>query len=500
MVMLMDRDQESLRFWSPEDISYYAEVLSHLSIDELSDQLKELEFADRIFKFPLQADQLTTASQIRAALERLKGLSNDLHSKAKSIRAGGGPASVCNENLRQYQASQKRQEAYRKHLTNGNAASYRDIKRAKYFCDADVMHRRAIDLRYRCSLLSLTLPDHMHNELQDDGVNLDDLTSTNDGVKYLKKCWRAFNPGSECFGFTVLQMHKSGLPHLHAVLFYPPEKETELRKLFQVKMKKAGAGLSHFSVRDEELSGDGNRAISYLSEGVGDDPNQAAFSRSNGVAARTIQPFGICLHTTLFNELNRRVFALKAGGAFFQSLHDLLTGRKLVTSEKKYKFIRDFIPRVEVIRETVKSESGKSREKIIGIKDQVSGKEIYWKEKEPLHDSRSRAEDENNAVNIKLTSTQKYDAKLTRVPMSADVRSRRFEVKITCIARSCIREHVTVLHTQLFRVAAIVVQMPREIGYACRARSCRHGARIRAPPDSNTGMYAKLNDIDYECY
>jgi hypothetical protein len=201
------------------------------------------------------------------------------------------------------------------------------------------------------------------------------------------------------------------------------------------------------------------------------------------------------LHTTLFNELNRRVFALKAGGAFFQSLHDLLTGRKLVTSEKKYKFIRDFIPRVEVIRETVKSESGKSREKIIGIKDQVSGKEIYWKEKEPLHDSRSRAEDENNAVNIKLTSSQKHDAKLTRVPMSADVRSRRFEVKITCIARSCVIEPVVVFPALLSRVAAIVVQSPGEIGLVCQVRSCRHYAPIRAPPNS-TSTYMKMNDID----
>ena len=494
----MDRDQESLRFSLSEEISFYAEALSRLPHEELSDRLKELEFAERIFQFPLPAGELKTASQIRAALERLRGLSNDLYSKAQHIRAGGGPASVCSENLQQYQASQKRQEMYRRRLTNGNATSSRDIKRAKYFCDADVMQRIAIDRRYRCALITITLPKYMHNESSGDDVNLDHVISTSDGAKYLKKCWKAFDPGNECFGFTVLQMHKSGLPHLHAVLFYPPEKETKLRKLFHEKMKKSGAGLSHFSVKNEELSGDGNRAISYLSQGVGDEPSQAAFSRSNGVAVRAIQPFGVCLHTTLFNELNRRVPELKSGGDLFQSLHAVLADRKLVTSEKKYRFIRDFVPRIDVILESVKSESGKSRKKIIGIKDQVSGEEIYWNEKEPTQEFRHRVEGEYNAVNIKLTSIQKNDPTLTRVPMSADVRSRRFEVKITCVARSCVREPVVVFPALLSRVAAIVVQSPGEIGLVCQVRSCRHYARIRAPPNS-TSTYMKMNDIDCEC-
>jgi hypothetical protein len=339
----MDRGQESIRFWSSEEISCYAEALSRLSYEELSDRLQELEFAGRIFKFPLPAGKLKSASQIRAALERLRGLSNDLYSKAQHIRAGGGPVSVCSENLQQYQASQNRQEMYRRHLTNGNAASSRDIKRAKYFCDADVMQRMAIDRQYRCALITITLPKFMHNESSGDGANLDNVMSTSDGAKYLKKCWKAFDPRNDCFGFSVLQMHKSGLPHLHAILFYPPENEAELRKLFHAKMAKAGAGISHFSVKDEELAGDGNRAISYLSQGVGDKPSQAAFSRSNGVAARAIQPFGICLYTTLFDELNRRVSELKGGGDFFQSLHELLADRNLVASEKKYRFIRDFI-------------------------------------------------------------------------------------------------------------------------------------------------------------
>lgn len=488
MVMLMDRDQKSFRFWTSEDIRYYSEVLSRLPRDKLSDKLKRFEFSERIFTFPLAEGHFNTATQIRSALERLKGLSNDLYAKAKHIRAGGVPDSICTENLREYKARQNRQEAYRRYFKKGNVTSSRDIKRAKYFCDADVMQRIAIDRQYRCALLTITLPGSMHNKSSSNGVNMDDVISTREGSKYLKRCWKAFKPGSESFGFTVLQLHKNGSPHLHAALFYPPEKEAELRNLFKKRMKKAGAGLSHFSVKDEELSGDGNRAISYLSKGVGDEQNQAAFSRSNGVDVRSIQPFGICLHTSLFNEISRHVSELKDGGAFFQSLHDLMANRNLMVSNKKYKFICDFLPEIDVISESVKSDSGKSRKKIIGIRYKASGEEILWHKKmEPVQDFIGRKEAENDSVNIKITSIQKQDVQLTRFPVSADFKSGRIEVKITCIAHSCVREQVMVFSALFPIIAVTVVSVTRGKGITCEAQRCRHDARIRAPPGINTG-------------
>lgn len=102
--------------------------------------------------------------------------------------------------------------------------------------------------------LTITLPDRFHPSSK----NYDDSLTVRDGVRYLSDAWRSFRDlkifrrikkslGQNIIYIKVIEPHKSGVPHLHVMLFLPKrfiinrDKRLSMRHIFKRHFVSDGA-------------------------------------------------------------------------------------------------------------------------------------------------------------------------------------------------------------------------------------------------------------------
>lgn len=474
----MDRGHSkiSVHDWTDYEISIYADFLLRLPLEYLKKYIAGIEHSSFFIKSINKIDNQYTKRQIKNILEKIRGISNDLNYRKFTSERGRPSYNICQQNKNRYVNKKKRANHYKRIFNIDRKATDFEIKRAKYLCDTDVILRFAVDKNYKSALATITPSGTNEYELNphyNEGQELYSIESTAEIIKNLKEAFQRFTKklrnqkGQKCFGYYVIERQKNGKPHLHGMIFFPPEKERKIKKAFDESVQSQGAGRSDLSMCHEKLSHRGNKGISYLLKEIGNEETSAMLSMQNGVAVRQFSTFGLKLKTNLFDTIYRNINSLN--NKAFQELHNLISDKTLKPSYKKYIFIRDFIKNLRPITKVV----GGSRKSIVGIEDLATGNIVFFNSRNIdvlSNESKSKSSSSlhgNRHFKLKLTSNRKevilhLEKKLSNlIKGSHGYRVSLKEPQFTCVTYSFEKESVIFLSSliNLLLVYSVFVPM-----------------------------------------